>query len=52
MNRNSAVVQGSIYGHPKNPREMPLLLYTTTVELALGVGALVLFNLFGTFEPV
>jgi putative copper resistance protein D len=29
-----------------------LLLYTTTVELALGGGALVLVNIFGTFDPV
>ena len=29
-----------------------LLLYTTTIELVLGGGALVLVNLFGTFDPV
>jgi putative copper export protein len=28
-----------------------LLLYTTTVELVLGGGALMLVNLFGTFDP-
>lgn len=29
-----------------------LLLYTTTAELVLGGGALVLVNIFGTFDPV
>ena len=29
-----------------------LLLHTTTVELVLGGGGLVLVNLFGTFDPV
>jgi putative copper resistance protein D len=29
-----------------------LLLYTTTLELVLGGGALVLVNIFGTFDPV